>query len=83
MKKRAQGLSINIIIVAAIAIIILVVLIAIFTGRLGIFSGVLGDASKTCIEQEGTLMDNCDSDQEEIKSSDAPALNKKCCKAKS
>ena len=38
MTKKAQGLSINVIIIAAIALIILVVLIAIFTGRLGSFS---------------------------------------------
>ena len=37
MYKRAQGLSINVIIIVAIALIVLVVLIAIFTGRLGSF----------------------------------------------
>ena len=35
--KKAQGISITTIIVAAIALIVLVVLIAIFTGRMGIF----------------------------------------------
>ena len=44
---KAQGLSINVIIVAAIALIVLVVLIAIFTGRLGLFSKGLGEAT-TC-----------------------------------
>ncbi|MFH0867795.1 MAG: hypothetical protein V1831_00625 [Candidatus Woesearchaeota archaeon] len=38
MSKKAQGLSVNVIIVAAIALIVLVVLVAIFTGRLGGFS---------------------------------------------
>ena len=38
MNKRGQGLPINTIIVAAIALIVLVVLVAIFTGRLGGFS---------------------------------------------
>ena len=37
MNKKAQGLSINVIIIVAIALIVLVVLIAIFTGRLGNF----------------------------------------------
>jgi hypothetical protein len=37
MNKKAQGLSINVIIVAAIALVILVVLIAIFSGRIGLF----------------------------------------------
>ena len=38
MNKKAQGISINTIIIAAIALAVLVVLFAIFTGRLGIFS---------------------------------------------
>ena len=41
MNKKAQGLSINVIIIVAIALIVLVVLIAIFTGRLGSFVGGL------------------------------------------
>ena len=41
MTKKAQGISINTIIIAAIALIVLVVLVAVFTGRLGGFiSGV-------------------------------------------
>lgn len=35
ISKKAQGISMNAIIVAAIALIVLVVLVAIFTGRLG------------------------------------------------
>ncbi|MBU1704169.1 MAG: hypothetical protein KJ922_02295, partial [Nanoarchaeota archaeon] len=35
MKKKAQGLSLNVIIVAALALIVLIVLWAIFTGRMG------------------------------------------------
>ncbi len=47
MNKRAQGLSINVIIIVAIALIVLVVLIAVFTGRMGGFvSGV--DETTTC-----------------------------------
>jgi len=43
MKKKGQGLSLNVIIVAAIALIVLIVLWAIFTGRMGGFSkGVVG-----------------------------------------
>ncbi len=38
MNKKAQGISINTIIIAAIALAVLVVLFAIFTGRLGLFS---------------------------------------------
>ena len=47
MDKRAQGLSINVIIIVAIALIVLVVLIAVFTGRMGSFvKGV--DTTATC-----------------------------------
>jgi len=37
MVKRAQGMSLNVIIIAALALIVLVVLTAIFIGRLGSF----------------------------------------------
>jgi hypothetical protein len=50
MNKKAQGISINTIIIAAIALIVLVVLVAIFTGRLGGFS--LGVAN--CEDKGGT-----------------------------
>lgn len=56
--KKAQGLSINAIIVAAIALIVLVVLVAIFTGRLGTWGKGVTEASKN--ECEGpTLNGNC------------------------
>jgi flagellar basal body-associated protein FliL len=42
MNKKAQDLSISTIIIAAIAVVVLVVIVAIFTGRLGIFTSVLG-----------------------------------------
>ena len=47
MNKKAQGLSINVIIIVAIALIVLVVLIAIFTGRLGGFVGGI-ESTTTC-----------------------------------
>jgi len=42
MKRKAQGLSLNTIIIAAIVLIVLIVLWAIFTGRMGGFSLGLG-----------------------------------------
>ena len=45
MHKKAQGISINVIIIAAIALAVLVVLFMIFTGRLGIFSKGLSEAT--------------------------------------
>ncbi len=43
--KKAQGMSMNVIIVAVIAIVILVVLILIFTGKTKFFSKTTGDCS--------------------------------------
>jgi len=45
MNKKGQGISVNVIIIAAIALIVLVVLIAIFTGRLGLFSRGISEAA--------------------------------------
>ena len=38
MSKKGQGISINVIIIAAIALLVLVVLSVIFLGRFGVFS---------------------------------------------
>jgi len=37
LNKKGQGLSLNVIIVAALALIVLVVLIMVFTGRISVF----------------------------------------------
>ncbi len=55
MDKKAQGISINTIIIALIALTVLVVLIAIFSGAIGGWiSGV-----NTC-EGKGTCASSCD-----------------------
>ena len=49
MKKNAQGLSLNTVVIASIVLIVLVVLIGIFTGHIGNWIGGIGDATKkTC-----------------------------------
>ena len=50
MNKKSQGISINVIIIAAIGLAVLVVLFAIFTGRLGIFTKTLKDTD-TCAQK--------------------------------
>lgn len=45
MNKKGQSISINTIIVAAIALAVLVVLFMIFTGRLGLFTKGIGEAT--------------------------------------
>ena len=54
MKKKSQSISINTIIVAAIALAVLVVLFAIFTGRLGGFTKGVQDTD-TCAQKCSSL----------------------------
>ena len=66
MDRKSQGLSMNVIIIAAIALIILVVLIAIFTGRIGVFSTGIADAG-SCISRGGDCQpDPCGDGQEGV-----------------
>lgn len=48
LKNKSQSISINTIIVAAIALIVLVVIIAIFTGRMGITIGEIDKCKGNC-----------------------------------
>jgi hypothetical protein len=62
--KKAQSISINVIVVAAIALIVMILLIMIFTGRMRIFnisSGSCETSGGRCIDAE---------DQEELCSFD-------------
>ena len=54
MAKKAQGISINTIIIAAIGLAVLIVLFAIFTGRLGIFTKTVQDTD-TCAQKCSSL----------------------------
>ena len=47
--NKAQGISINVIIIAAIALAVLVVLFAIFTGRLSLFGKGLKDTETSTL----------------------------------
>jgi len=47
--KKAQGLSLNTIIIAALVIMVLVILILVFTGRMGSFS----KSSESCQSKGG------------------------------
>ena len=54
--KKAQSLSINTVVVAAIALLVLVVLIAIFSGRMRIVGGNV----RSCSVQKGECKETCD-----------------------
>ena len=84
MNKKAQGLSLNTVVIAAIVLIVLVVLIGIFTGSLGRFvEGFLGTSQNSCpIEDQKT---ECNSFTEKpIFGPFEPKLaeGKKCCQPK-
>ena len=51
MNNKAQGLSLNTIVIAIIVLIVLVTLIAVFVGALGLFTK---DITKDCTNKGGT-----------------------------
>ena len=76
--KKAQGLSLNTIIIAVIVLIVLVVLIVIFSGKMGDFgdrvsnpcSGTCKSLSESCTETERSTLMDCNKDSAGIE---------KCC----
>lgn len=59
MDKKAQGLSLNVIIIAVLAIIVLVVLVAIFAGRIGIFESQLGGEAQSELRSMKAFYGQC------------------------
>lgn len=52
MSKKAQGLSMNVIIIAAIALLVLVILAVIFIGRMGSTARNIDQCKGTCVASE-------------------------------
>ena len=50
MARKAQGLSLNVIIIAAIALLVLVILAIIFIGRMGTTRAGVDQCQGTCVE---------------------------------
>ena len=77
--KKAQGLSLHVIIIAALALVVLVVLIMIFTGRMGSFTTNLN----SCETKGGncdTIKDRqCPPGSTDLPGFDCEDKNKKCC----
>ena len=53
--KRAQGMSINLIVVAGIALLVLIIIVAIFASRIGKFS----ESQDSCAAKGGTCLASC------------------------
>jgi len=70
VRKKAQGLSLNVIIVATLGLIVLVILVAVFTGRIGSWGSSVAsvEEGKTCDEYGGDWTDgsSCDEDERPI-----------------
>lgn len=58
LTKKAQGLPLNTIIIAAIALIVLVVMVAIFSGRIAIFSEEVEETGTECTDYPGAQWKN-------------------------
>lgn len=92
MNKKGQSISINTIIVAAIALAVLVVLFAIFTGRLGGFTKGVQETD-TCAQkcaslnmQAGSLISTeggqCASDEQKLGGTYSDGKYGCCCRPK-
>ena len=57
--KRGQGMSLNVVIIAALALIVLVVLVMIFTGRIAIFERGVGSEAKAELQALKTFYGEC------------------------
>ncbi|MFC1768439.1 hypothetical protein ACFLZX_01620 [Nanoarchaeota archaeon] len=87
--KKGQGISLNTIIIAAIALIVLVVIIAVFTGRMGGWTvglkNIVGDTNTDCNEINPSWvlrsMDDCNSIEgaNHVRSKDAPGSTEMVC----
>lgn len=79
--RKAQGISINVIIVAAIALLVLVVLSIIFVGKLGLF----GEKTSACETVGGTCYLICPTGTTEYTAGancpDVDGATQKCCLA--
>jgi hypothetical protein len=81
--KKGAEMSLNIIIVAAIALIVLVVLVMIFTGRMNIFgTGVQKATENKCSDQQGIprlATEGCGEDRQVYGAFTDLAANQICC----
>jgi len=55
MFKKAQGISLNVVVIAALALLVLVILSVVFIGRMGFW----GDDVNDCINKGGVCAPEC------------------------
>jgi hypothetical protein len=69
---KAQSISLNAIVVAALALLVLIVLALIFTGKIKMF----GSEAKKCGNSGGMCESLCEANEVEISNTECPI---KCC----
>lgn len=76
---KAQGLSLNVVVIAALGIIVLVILVIIFSGKADLF----GKSLTNCQEKGGTCSGSCGPEDYVIKNTncnnDKDLTNDLCC----
>ena len=76
---KSQGISINVVIIAVLALVVLVVLTFIFTGKVKIFS----EGLQSCAAKQGHCSDKCSDNEALIANANCPEggpkENKICC----
>ncbi len=78
--RKAQGMSLNVIVIAAIVLVVLAVLLGITTGYFGKWTGKFRIASDTCQSAGGKVSEECSSGLEESALSYPDVLEgMKCC----
>ena len=76
MNKKAQGLSLNTIIIAALVIMVLIILGLVFMGRMGTF----GQKQDSCIGKGGTCRTECaEGEMQSLLGGDCPEDDEYCC----
>ncbi len=79
--KKAEGLPLNTIIIAAIVLIVLIVLWAIFTGRMGGFTTGVKKQTEVQCPSENNWKDACGPNEIIVPVSDPTGQGRICCKA--
>ena len=73
--SRAQGISMNTIIIAAIALVVLVVVVLIFVNKLGDFR----TSAEACKTKQGDCKPVCAADEAELPGGECPTDKPRCC----
>ena len=80
--RKGQGLSLNTIVIAMLVMIVLLVLILVFTGRISIFTELIGEQGSSCLGRGGKWCDSeaCSKEKFTVDKDDqGPGSSDVCC----